>query len=171
VAANAIAMGWPQIQGAQVPDGKINALFDQDFGPDFRHNDLSGVMREPPVVRRQLPLLVPRVDSDGNEVAGIRSVYLQVPLGTYLGWNVQAKGYDAGQGCGFVGGFIPFAKTRAQRLATGDPRPSLEERYGDHDGFVSKVRGAIARQQADGWLLPDAAADILRAAEQSDVLK
>jgi Alpha/beta hydrolase domain len=171
VKPNSMAMGWPQIPGAPVPDGKINPMVDQDFGPDFRHNDLSGVMRQPPVARRQLPQLVPRVDSDGNEFAGIRSVYLQVPLGTYLGWNVQAVGYDAGHGCGFVGGFIPFAKTRAQRLATGDSRPSLEERYGDHVGFVSRVRGAVVRQQAAGWLLPNDAADILRAAEQSDVLK
>jgi hypothetical protein len=150
----------------------MNAFTDYDFGAGFRAADVSGVMtRQPPAVRRTLPARVPRVDSDGNETAGIPSVYLQVPLGTYLGWNVKARGFGAGGGCGFMGGFIPFERTRAARLASGDPRPSLEERYGDHAGFVARVRAAVAHQQADGWLLPDDAERILRDAEQSNVLR
>jgi hypothetical protein len=111
------------------------------------------------------------VHADGHETAGLPSVQLLVPLGTYTGWNVQATGYGTGGGCSLNGGFIPFARTLSERQARGDPRPSLEERYGNHAGFVGKVLEAIAQQQAAGWLLPDDAARIYEAAQASDVLK
>jgi Alpha/beta hydrolase domain len=166
------AMGWPAIPGAPLPDGKINGLTDYDFGPTFRYGDVSGAMaRLPPRERRNIALRVPRVNADGNETSGVPSVQLQVPLGTYTGWNVTEKGYDAGNVCGFNGSFIPFSKTKAEREASGDPRLSLAERYSDHAGFVAKVREAVARQQADGWLLPDDAARIIANAAASDVLR
>ncbi|GAA0296740.1 alpha/beta hydrolase domain-containing protein [Sphingomonas oligophenolica] len=172
VAPNAAAMGWPRIPGAPVPDGKLNPFDDYDFGPQLRRRDLSGVVTLlPPAVRRILPSRVPRVNGDGNETAGVPSVQLQVPLGTYTGWNVMATGHDKGGNCGFNGGFIPFARTRAERFATHDPRPSLEERYGNHAGFVMKIRAAVARQRAAGWLLADDAARIVAAAERSNVLR
>jgi hypothetical protein len=98
-------------------------------------------------------------------------VQLLVPLGTYTGWNVVAKGYGKNTGCGFVGGFIPFARTAAEREASGDPRLSLEERYKDHEGFVGRVRDVVAQQVADGWLLPDDAEKLITQAEASDVLR
>lgn len=171
VAPTAAAMGWPKMPGEPVPDGKLNAMPDYDFGPRFHYHDLSGVItREPPVVRRIIPALVPRVDADGNETAGVPSVQLQVPLGTYLGWNVRTAGFEKGGGCAFFGGFIPFARTRAERVAAHDPRPSLEERYGTHDGFVAKVRQAVKHPEEMGWLLPDDAAKLVQQAEQSRVL-
>lgn len=172
VAPTAQALGWPAIPGAPVPDGKLNPFVEQDFGRGFDDDDVSGVStRQPPRIRRTLPSLVPRLDADGNETSGIRSVQLQVPLGTYLGWNVATRGFGRGGGCGFEGGFIPFARSLAEREARGDPRPSLEERYGDHAGFVQRVREAVTRQQAEGWLLPDDAAAILAQAESSNVLR
>jgi Alpha/beta hydrolase domain len=171
VAPTAAAMGWPAIPGAPVPDGHINPLYDYDFGPGLIARDMSGVLRQPPRVRRTLEQRAPRVNADGNETSGVPSVYLQVPLGTYTGWNVEARGVDTGRNCGFVGGFIPFARTKAEREAKRDPRPSLEERYGDQAGFVSAVRAAAAREAAAGWLLPDDAARIVRDAEASDVLQ
>lgn len=172
VMANATAMGWPKIPNAPVPDGKLNLLPDQDFGPGFNYAALSGVARtQPPRIRGEIPLLVPRVDADGNETSGVRSVQLRVPLGTYLGWNVQAAGFSKGQGCGFAGGFIPFAQTRAARVAANDPRPSLEERYGTRAGFLDRVRKAVEADRASGWLLPDDAEKIIAQAEASDVLK
>ncbi|HWU03065.1 MAG TPA: alpha/beta hydrolase domain-containing protein, partial [Novosphingobium sp.] len=172
VAPTARAMGWPAIPGAPVPDGKINAFLDYDFGPGFAYADLSGVIeRQPPAIRGPLPSLVPRVDGDGNELGGgVPSVQHLVPLGTYLGWNVLARGYGAGGNCGFAGGFIPFARTRAERLAKGDPRPSLQERYGSHEGFVAKVRAVAARRVREGWLLPDDAARLVAEAQASTVL-
>jgi hypothetical protein len=166
------AMGWPAIPGAPLPDGRINPFYDNDFGAHFNYRDVSGVAdRQPPTSRRLITQLVPRVNADGNETAGLPSVQLLVPLGTYTGWNVQATGYGTGGGCSLNGGFIPFARTLSERQARGDPRPSLEERYGNHAGFVGKVLEAIAQQQAAGWLLPDDAARIYEAAQASDVLK
>jgi len=172
VAPTSAAMGWPALPGAPRPDGKLNPLPDQDFGASFRHRDVSGVAAiQPPRIRGIVPQLVPRLDADGNETAGVRSVQLLVPLGTYLGWNETVAGFDAGQGCGFAGGFIPFARTRAEREAAGDPRPSLAERYGDHAGFAARVREAVKRQTEAGWLLPDDAARLVEEAERSDVLR
>jgi hypothetical protein len=58
----------------------------------------------------------------------VASVLHQAPLGTYTGWNVFAEGFSKGKNCGLVGGYVPFAKTKVERLAAGDPRLSLEER-------------------------------------------
>ncbi|HVV45388.1 MAG TPA: alpha/beta hydrolase domain-containing protein, partial [Bryobacteraceae bacterium] len=125
------AMGFPAIPGYPLPDNLINTFYEYDLGPEFQYNDLSGVISlEPPVIRRTIPMLVPKTDADGNEVGGIPSALHQAPLATYLGWNVTASGYLKGRGCGFAGGMIPFARTKAEREATGDPRPSIEERYG-----------------------------------------
>ncbi len=81
-------------------------------------------------------------DADGNEISGIRSPLVEAPLGSYVGWNVTASGFQAGRYCGNTGGYIPFAATRAERLAKGDPRLSLEERYPSHDAYVAKVKEA-----------------------------
>ena len=115
-------------------------------------------------------MLVPRVDADGNELAGVRSVLLEAPLGTYTGWNPIARGFfKGGQQQG--GGFIPFAKTKAQRVASGDPRLSLEERYGSHDAYVARVKAAAARAVAERFLLPDDAEKLVAQAEKSTVLR
>ncbi len=114
-------------------------------------------------------MLVPRVDADGNELGGVPTVLRDAPLGTYLGWNVTAgpadphydgRPFHAGQTCNYVGGMVPFAKTKAERLANNDPRHSLEERYGTHDGYVAAVRAAADNAACQGYLLagPDAAA-------------
>ena len=118
-----------------------------------------------------MPQLVPRTDSDGNETSGIRSVLEQVPLGTYLGWNITADGYYKGRICGFSGGYIPFARTRAEREATDDPRPSIEERYGTHLAYVAKVQASAADLVKRRLLLQMDADRLVREAEASNVLR
>src|SRR4029450_13840990 len=127
--ATTAAMGLPDIPGLRLNDQILNPLLDYDFGASFKSADLSGVMPTvPPRVRRAFPTYVPRVNRDGNETAGVASVLYQAPLGTYLGWNVIQTGFLAGEGVGFSGGYVPFARTKAERLAKNDPRLSLEER-------------------------------------------
>lgn len=170
VQPRASALGWPEIPRAPVPDGKLNPLPQHDFGKAMRVNDLSGVLTKlPPRMGPEIPQLVPRLDVDGNEIAGIRSVQLMVPLGTYLGWNVQAGGFTKGEGCGFAGGFIPFAKTKSERESSGDPRLSLEERYKDKAGFLMRVREAISQHQKAGWLSNEDSAQLLKQAETADI--
>ena len=166
------ATGFPLIPGVSLPDGVIVPFYEYDFGPGFKNADVSGVVSiQPPVVRQTLPMLVPRVDADGNELAGVRSVLLEAPLGTYTGWNPIARGFFKGQIQPLGGGFIPFARTKALRLAAGDPRLSLEERYGTHDAYVARVKAAAARAVAERFLLQDDADRLVGQAEQSSVLR
>ena len=172
VAPDPQAMGFPTIPGWPSPTNKINPLYQYDFGSKFNYADLSGVItKQPPALKRTLPSLVPKVDADGNEIAGVRSVLVQVPLGTYVGWNVTKQGYYADLACGFGGGYIPFAKTKAERVASGDPRLSIEERYGTHDNFVAKVKTATTQLVNQRFMLPEDAAKEIKAAEDSDILR
>ncbi len=158
VPATKAAMGFPTIPNAPSPDGLINPAYDYDFGPQFVNIDMSGIMSTvPPVIKRVIPTYVPKVDSDGNEIAGIKPLLGQLPLGTYLGWNVTSTGWYKGKACAFSGGFIPFAKTRAERLASGDPRPSLEERYGSVWGYYYRAIPILNDLVQRRYLLPQAA--------------
>lgn len=177
VDANKAAMGFPTIPGIppSIPDNFIMPTFDYDWGPDFNANDGSGVPSKlPPPIKQVINMKVPRVNADGNEVGGVPVVLHDAPLGTYLGWNITAGGarpFHAGQICNYVGGMVPFAKTKAERVASGDPRRSLEERYTDHAGYVTAVRNAAANAVAQGFLLQADADALIAQAEASAVLK
>jgi hypothetical protein len=146
-----------------LPENFIFPIFDYDWGPDYDHSEASGVpTNAPPPIRGMIKMLVPRVDADGNELGGVPTVHNDAPLGTYLGWNITAgpghpqydgRPFHAGQLCNYVGGMVPFAKTKAQRLADNDPRLSLEERYGTHAGYVAAVRKAADNAACQGYLL------------------
>ena len=98
---------------------------------------------------------------------GIRSPLLQVPLGSYVGWNITASGFQAGRYCGNTGGYIPFAATRAERLAKGDPRPSLEERYPSHAAYVARVKAAADELVVQRYMLAADAARIVTEAQSA----
>jgi len=166
------ALGFPVIPGVPLPDGIQLPMYYYDFGPKLNVRDLSGwITIQPPLIKEVLPSLAPKVNPDGNETSGVASVLHQVPLGTYLGWNVTASGYFKGTECGFAGGYVPFAKTKAEREAAGDPRPSLEERYGTHDKYVALVRQAAVRLVKDRFLLQADADRLIADAESSNVLR
>ena len=166
------ALASPSIPGVPLPDGIQNPMYDYDFGSKFNVRDLSGFITiQPPVVKDILPSLAPKVNPDGNEIAGVASVLHQVPLGTYLGWNVTAEGYYKGTECGFSGGYVPFSKTKAERLSSGDPRPSLEERYGTHEKYVALVRSAATHLVKDRFLLQADADRLIAEADASNILK
>ena len=101
-------------------------VLDYDWGPLFDYTDASGVpTNAPPPIRQVIKMLVPRVDADGNEIGGVPNVLTDAPLGTYLGWNITAGGarpFHQGQICNYVGGMVPFAKTRAARLGNTSSR-------------------------------------------------
>jgi hypothetical protein len=130
VEATSAAMGWPDIPNAPKPDGVMNSVLDYDFGPNFNYNDGSGIIDNvPPPVKQVIPTLAPKVDADGNEIAGIKSLLMRLPLGTYTAWNPIPSGPLAGREASLAAGYVPFAKTKAEREASGDPRLSIEERY------------------------------------------
>ena len=99
-------------------------------------------MEDNPQLGPIYPTFVPKWDSDGNEIAGIRLPELTVPLATYTGWALRS-GVWANDGCESSGQYIPFAKTKTERLASGDPRPSVEERYQSFAQYRSAVVNAV----------------------------
>jgi hypothetical protein len=153
----------------------IMPVLDYDLGAKFNYADGSGkVSNVPPKIKQVLKMLAPKVDADGNELGGVPVVLLDAPLGTYLGWNVTAGGarpFHQDQICNYAGGMIPFAKTAAERKAANDPRLSLEERYGSHEGYVAAVTKATVRAVDAGFLLPVDAASLIEAAKVSAVLR
>jgi hypothetical protein len=173
VDASKEAMGFPTIPGLPptAPTGLINPVLDYDWGPDFNNVDASGAPSSmPPKIKHVIAMKVPKVDADGNELGGVPVVLHDAPLGTYLGWNITAAGFHKGQICNYAGGMIPFARTKAERMASDDPRLSLEERYGTHEGYVQAVKRAATRALAEGFLLQRDAMALIAQAEASDVL-
>jgi Alpha/beta hydrolase domain len=118
-----------------------------------------------PKIRGEYPLYLPRAGADGNALAGVRLPLLAAPRATYTGWNPIA-GADGGQTlCTQMGATLPFAGTRAERIATADPRPSIEELYPTSDAYVAAVKAATARLVDERLLLPEDAAEAIAAAE------
>lgn len=146
----------------------LHVLF---YGPRYNQTLVSGeIAIEPPT---PLPggyaVLVPQVDADGNDAGGIRSVFQQVPIGTYTGWNLDRDGWFTGGLCHLQGSFIPFARTRAERLAAGDPRLSIEERYPTRPAYVLAMRRAVSTLNTYQFLLPEDAAALVDQAERDGV--
>jgi DJ-1/PfpI family/Alpha/beta hydrolase domain len=108
-----------------------NPLHPQDYGEDFHPEQASGAISVDPPKVSPAPYgtLVAQVDADGNDLDGIRNVFVQVPIGTYTGWNLFNRSFYEDGFCTLQGSFIPFARTKAERITTGDPRLSIEERY------------------------------------------
>jgi hypothetical protein len=99
--------------------------------------------------------LVPQVDADGNEMAGLRLPDIAVPRGTFAGWNRYASPYPEGELADRDGSFLAFAETEAARAADGDPRASLAERYGDTGAYARRVAEVVDRLLAERLLLPE----------------
>lgn len=134
------ALNFPKIPGVALPKEPYLA-WHLDFGPQFRTKGI--VAYDPPKVGAPFPILVPQVNRDGNETAGIRLPEQMVPLATYTGWNLRDPKIGAPDVIyDMVGSFIPFARTKAEREASGDPRPSIEERYASKDAYLAQVRQA-----------------------------
>ena len=143
-----------------------------DFGPRFDETDESGIADwlPPAYLGKDYAILVSSVNRDGNEVAGIQPVGNAAPLGTNLPYNYDAKP-ELHDLAGLLGAFIPFHKTRSEQAASGDERPSLEERYGTHAGYVAATKNAVDALVKAGFLLPDDGARTIAEAEASDVLR
>jgi len=154
------AVGFPAIPGVKYT-GRYNDLF-----------VLTPTEPPEPIPGMEYRILVPLVDEEGNGVGGVRSVTIQAPLGTYTGWNPRRAGFmesEPGGGCDLSGSFIPFATTKAQRIASGDPRPSLEERYGSHAGYVQAVELAAKRLHSQRLLLEEDVTFFIEEAVNADI--
>ncbi len=168
------ATGFPRIPSFPFL-GVYNPLLKYDFGTQFDYMNQKGIITtQPPIIDRVLPTYVVKVNSDGNEIAGVASVLHQAPLGTYTGWNAVATPTPGapfpGQICVNTGAYHPFEETKAQRVAAKDPRPSLEERYGTHAGYVCVVTAAANKSVGQRFLLATGATTLISEAQASNVL-
>jgi Alpha/beta hydrolase domain len=169
------AMGFPSsVPGVPpsifLPANFVNPVFDYNWGPNFNEFDATGVPTNlPPPILSVIKMKVPKVDADGNELGGVPTVLRDAPLGTYLGWNITTTGFHAGQVCNYVGGMIAFAHTLAERTLSGDPRLSLQERYGSHNGYVLAVKNAAGNAWRQGYLLPQDMISLVSQAQASNV--
>jgi len=161
----AFRAGWPRIPGALAPEDFYRPLR-LDPGPRWYTEGIADHV--PPRAGPAFRTLVPMVDADGNEVAGIRLPHVAVPLATWTGWNLR----DAAWGAGgmltrWMGSYLAFPGTEAERSSLGDPRRSVRDRYPTHDAYVAQVERVCRELVAGGYLLErDAAALVREAADR-----
>jgi alpha/beta hydrolase family protein len=154
-------VGWPDILGVAYT-GVITVRHLFDFGPLFDDGILT--INPPDFSGPVYPSFVSRVDRDGNEEAGVRLPPVAAPIATTTGWALRRAEFGGDDGCESSGQWIPFKKTKDERLASGDPRRSLEERYKDLAGYVKAVMKAAEKLQKERLLLP---ADVKRYVEEA----
>lgn len=168
--------GWAS-EGTRPPDSRYPRLGDATLTPlaTFRFPAIQGI-RDPRTIEgpgrlvngqfAALPFLVPGIDADGNEVAGIRVPEVSVPLATTTGWNFRAERIgNPSTFIALVGSYIPLPRTRAEREAMRDPRRSIEERYRGREDYVQRVGAAAADLVRGRYLLEEDVADVMRRAE------
>ena len=152
-------MGFPSIPGVTYTGLKTTRYL-LDYGPHYYDTGIPTV--NPPLITPPYednphngpiyPSFIPKTDHDGNDIAGVRLVDVSVPIATYTGWALRA-GPQANDGCESAGQFIPFPRTKADRLASGDPRPSVAERYPTFEQYQHRVAHAIREMVEDRLML------------------
>ncbi|MFC5476279.1 alpha/beta hydrolase domain-containing protein [Paraherbaspirillum soli] len=159
VATSQTALGFPDLSNIVVPNGVnatptaislaydgnaiVNQLFVTDYSNAVPLADLS----------RQYTILVPKVDRNGNETAGILVPDLAVPLATYTGWNLRTNGHAVGEACSAAGAAIPFAINQAAKTGGADSRAALADLYSGRADYRSKVSAAANALVSQGYLL------------------
>ena len=173
------ALKWPEIPSGStstitsrstsvtVPPQRVHDALRLDFGPQWKNRIIT---KQPPGVGKPFPALVPQVNEDGNEIAGVRLPQLEVPLATYTGWNLRdAKIGMPNERVSFLGSFFPLAKTKAEADAAGDRRAAIAERYPAREEYLAKFRDAASRLAGERFLLEeDVDALVARGGEEWD---
>jgi hypothetical protein len=154
---------FPAIPGVNIAHDANEALR-IDFGPNWRDGILSV---QPPRVGQPFPVLVPQVDTDGNERDGVRLPEISVPLGTYASWNLRDPSIGApDQRVSFEASYLPFPKTAADREKTHDPRRSIAERYASREDYLERYRRALDELIKQRWIPEGDREVLLHRAEQ-----
>ncbi len=153
VAWDQSSTGFPMLPNVDYPE-VIQQPSYWDLGPRWLEQRIIDV--QPPKSRGDYRVLVPRCDSDGNELGCLLPAEVAVPIATYTGWNLRSKSAGAeGELVSLVGSYLPFAVTKAEREPSGDPRPSLEERYGTLEEYMQRFTAACRQLQGDGYMLAE----------------
>ena len=146
-------LGFPSIPGVTYT-GWYNPVDELD----------KSVLPNAPIPGESYTILVPKTDADGNSISGIRTPDVQVPIATYTGWALRRAPFAANEDCALTGQYIPFPVTKAQRIATGDPRLSVEERYGSIGNYNFRYAQVVKQMMADRTLLAEDGGAMVQAA-------
>lgn len=150
---------WPAIPGWHFPPPQL-ITYRLDFGPRWAQGIVDN---EPPKIGAPFIVRAPKVDADGNDSAGIRLPEITVPLATHFGWNYRDPSVGAPEHlAGEIGSIIPFARTRAERERTGDPRRSIEERYRSKADYLGRITTAANALAQRGYVLERDVPDIVK---------
>jgi hypothetical protein len=161
-------VGFPDIPGVTYTGLMTTGdLF--DYGPFFDDGILT--ILPPVLVGSPYPAFVPRTDADGNDVAGVRLPEVAVPLATLTGWGLRAAAFGGDDLCDSAGQQIDFHQTKVERLAAGDPRLSIEERYPTHWRYVKEVTHAARRLGRERFLLDEDVQAYIEQAKASGIGK
>jgi hypothetical protein len=145
--------GFPAIPGVRYPE-VIQQPSATYFGPLFLTKGIITI--EPPQIKGEYVTLVPKSGKDGNDLGCLLVPDVAVPLATYTGWNLRHRSVGAeGQLVSLTGSYIPFPKTKKDRETTGDPRLSIEERYGNFDTYYGEYDKGCAALLKQGYLLKE----------------
>ena len=145
--------GFPNIPGVTYPE-TIQQPSLLDFGPRWETERI--IDFQPPRLRGDYRVLAPRCGIDGNELGCLLPVEVAVPVATYMGWNLRKADVGAeGQLVSLTGSYVPFPMTKADREKTGDPRQSVQERYGSLDEYTRQLNTAADKLKASGYLLDE----------------
>jgi hypothetical protein len=161
-------VAFPVIPGSKSPADN-NLAYRLDFGDEWKQGIIT---KQPPLVGKPFPVLVPQVDRDGNEIAGIHLPEISVPLATYTGWNLRDPSIGAPeQRLPFEGSFFPLPKDAAARSTSGDSRRSIAERYASREIYLQLFTQATDDLIKQRWIIPeDRKALLNRGAEEWDFL-
>jgi Alpha/beta hydrolase domain len=161
VTPESLRASYESIPGVRFPE-RIARPVRLDFGAGVDRGVVSAL---PPRASAAYATFVSAVDADGNDTAGVRPWELRVPLATLTGWNLRHPDQGApGDLMSMMGSTVPFPRTAAERVRTGDPRPSIEERYGGRQDYLDRVRGAAQAMVAERHLLAEDIAAVVERA-------
>jgi hypothetical protein len=140
--------------GTLVPAGQVGFPAVPGLTPPAAADDVYPLAdwTDPRRPERSWRPLVPQVDTDGNEVAGIRLPDIAVPRGTFTGWNRYREPWPAGELADRDGTFLAFPEHAG---ATGDPRRPIAERYGNATDYRAEVKRVTDDLRARRLLLAE----------------
>jgi hypothetical protein len=156
--------GWTTLPGVRYPTA-IQQPDHLDYGEEFATK--RRIDRHPPVrTGKRYGVRVPALDADNNEIGVLRMPAVVAPVATYTGWNLRNPAIGAPDApLGLAGGYIAFPRTKADREASNDPRPSVQERYGSFEEYGARIMRAAEALVAEGYLLEEHLADVEERAE------
>jgi hypothetical protein len=160
---------FPKIPGVNLPNTPSRLPL-WNYGPDFDDRGIMSIFPPEAVPGKEYPIQVPQVDADGNDLGGVRYPDMQAPIATYIGWALRKAGFAEGELMMTNGCLKAFARTKAEREKSGDPRLSIEERYPTHQAYIDVVKRAVDELVKEGFLLPEDGAAYVEAAQRKNPL-